>query len=107
MQGPFYVGTDEDLSANTTNFVGAGVADGVGGLGAKNGFFLDVSSVPGQFSAPLGLVPNVQFTSSYSIGKTGTGTFGGQTISVSNGTAIFSLDESPLDLSPSITVVEQ
>jgi hypothetical protein len=107
LQGPFYVGTDEDLSANTTNFVGAGVADGVGGLGAKNGFFLDVSSVPGQFSAPLGLVPNVQFTSSYSIGKTGTGTFGGQTISVSNGTAIFSLDESPLDLSPSITVVEQ
>jgi len=60
-----------------------------------------------DLSLGTGLVPNQGFTGSYSVSKNGTGNFGGETVSVTNGKVVYSLDESPLDLHPTITVVEQ
>ena len=53
------------------------------------------------------LLPSQSLSGSYTIGANGTGTFGGQTVSVTNGNVAFYIDESPLNLHPSILVVEQ
>lgn len=46
-------------------------------------------------------------SASFSVKSDGTGTFGGETVSVTNGNIIFYIDESPLNLHPSVLVVEQ
>jgi hypothetical protein len=106
--GASFIGTDEDLDANTTNYVGMTAPNGIGGFSGA-GLFYDASypAAAGPFPGPQGLVPNDQFSASYSIGKNGVGTFGGQTVSVTDGATIFVMDESPLATSPAITVVEQ
>ncbi|HVI09878.1 MAG TPA: hypothetical protein VND65_16445 [Candidatus Binatia bacterium] len=53
------------------------------------------------------LLGNQALTGSYSINANGTGTFGGGVVSVSNGSAIFYIDESPLNLYPTVIVAEQ
>jgi hypothetical protein len=53
------------------------------------------------------LQPNQQLTGNYSINTNGTGTFGGGTVSVSNGSVIFYIDESPANSHPSVMVAEQ
>jgi hypothetical protein len=44
---------------------------------------------------------------SFSVKSDGTGTLGAETVSVTNGNIIFSIDESPLNLNPSVIVAEQ
>jgi len=54
------------------------------------------------------LIPDEQLGSgSYTIKTDGSGTFGGETVSVTNGRVIFYLDESPLNLYPSVVVADQ
>jgi Putative Ig domain len=108
LQGASFTGTDEMLDTNTTNYIGTGIFNGNGGFGGV-GVVLDTSypAASGAFPSPHGLLPNGQFAYSYSVGKNGVGIFGGQTVSITNGTTVFSLDESPLDLSPAVTVTEQ
>ena len=104
--GPRFVSTDELMDASTDDVSGTFFATGNGTLGGS-GLTLDAGYVPGSFPGPNGLRPNSVFSASYSIGKTGTGTFTGQFVSVTNGTDLFYLDESPLNLHSAITVAEQ
>jgi len=56
------------------------------------------------------LVPEEEFAGSYTVNTDGTGTFGGyngETVSVTNGRTVFYVDESPLNLHPSVVVAEQ
>lgn len=54
------------------------------------------------------LIPAEQLISgAYTINTDGTGTFGGETVSITNGRTIFYLDESPLNLNPTVTIAEQ
>jgi hypothetical protein len=55
------------------------------------------------------LQPNEAISPSgtYSVNSNGTGAIGGETVSVTNGNVIFYIDESPLNLHPSVMVIEQ
>jgi hypothetical protein len=54
------------------------------------------------------LINNDQLNpSSYSVNSSGTGTLGGETVSVTNGSVVFYINESPLNLIPSIMIAEQ
>jgi hypothetical protein len=54
------------------------------------------------------LMPSETLSGSYTINGNGTGTFGGgNVVSVTNGNVIFYIDESPINLHPSIVVAEQ
>ena len=53
------------------------------------------------------LFPSDPLTGAYSINTNGTGNFGGGTVSVSNGNVTFYIDNSPLNLHPSVIVAEQ
>jgi hypothetical protein len=53
------------------------------------------------------LVPDDQANVNLAVNADGSGQFGGQTISVTNSATTFYIDESPLNLHPSIVVVEQ
>lgn len=99
ISGPYALGTDENLDANTWDYVGTVHPNGNGG---NAGCLCDFSG-PGTF----GFTPNLQFLASYSVGKTGLGYFGGETVSVINGVTTYFIDESPLNTHPAITVVEQ
>jgi hypothetical protein len=59
-------------------------------------------SIPG-----IGLTPNQRFIASYSVTKNGTGFFGGETVSVTNGATTYYIDESPLDTHPAVTAPQQ
>jgi len=98
LEGPQYLGTDEDLDANAGNYVGAVSPNG---SGQNAGCLCDVS-IPGA-----GLTPNERFIATYSVSKNGTGVFGGETVSVTNGTTTYYIDESPLDTHPAVTVVQK
>ena len=53
------------------------------------------------------LNPNQSLSGSYSVNSNGTGQFGGGVVSVTNGRAVFYIDESPTNLHPSVVVAEQ
>jgi len=95
--GGFFFGTDDEADAASVATTGTISATGTGNQAGNE----DVSS------AAKGNLPNQGFTGSYSVSRNGTGNFGGETVSVTNGKTVYSLDESPLDLHPTITVVEQ
>jgi hypothetical protein len=99
LTGPYVLGTDENLDASTWDYVGKVTPNGNGG---EAGCLCDLSG-PGSYS----FLPNQQFVASYSVGKSGVGFFGGQTISVTNGVTTYYIDESPLDFHPAVVVVEQ
>jgi hypothetical protein len=94
----YFFSADEEADAASLNSTGTISASGTGSQAGNEDLSSDV--------APH-LVPNQGFTGSYSVNKNGTGNFGGETVSVTNGKIVYSLDESPLDLHPTITVVEQ
>lgn len=95
--GQYFLGTDEDLDASSLSSTGTTSASGTGNQAGNEDFS----------SLANGLLPNQGFSGSYSVGKSGTGNFGGETVSITNGKVVYSLDESLLDLHPTITVVEQ
>ena len=97
VEGPYFFGADEQADAASTSTTGTVSATGTGNQAGNE----DLNS------ATNALFPNQGFTGSYSVSSNGTGNFGGETVSVTNGKSVYSLDESPLDLHPTITVVEQ
>jgi len=78
--------------------------------GTFNSIVQDISySNPSYCLQPecLMLFPADPLTGSYSINTNGTGVFGGGTVSVTNGNVTFYIDNSPLNLHPSVMVAEQ
>jgi hypothetical protein len=54
------------------------------------------------------LIPDETLSStSFSVTTNGTGTMGAQTVAVTNGNVVFYIDESPLNVHPTIMVAEQ
>lgn len=96
--GQYFFSADDEADAASLSSTGTISASGTGSQAGNE----DVSS-----GVAPNLVPNQGFTGSYSVSKNGTGNFGGETVSVTNGKTVYSLDESLLDLHPTITVVEQ
>lgn len=95
--GQYFLGTEEDLDASSVSTAGTTSATGTGNQAGNEDFS----------SLADGLLPNQGFTGGYSVSKTGTGNFGGETVSITNGKVVYALDESLLDLHPTITVAEQ
>jgi hypothetical protein len=109
--GYYVYGTDESLDATTPLFDGASAANPI------NASYAAVQSVNYSSSSfycqqdpdCVLLHPNeaVSQSSSYSVSSNGTGAVGGETVAVTNGNVIFYIDESPINLHPSVIVVEQ
>jgi hypothetical protein len=119
VEGDYSHGTNEMLDQQTPALEGvvyalpSGATTTAGTFGPnpsnQQSFIRDVSyscsATPPQPSCVL--LPSQSLTGSYTINKDGSGTFGGETVSVSNGNVIFYIDESPTNLHPSVVVVEQ
>jgi hypothetical protein len=112
--GDFAYATVENLDSMATSFEGdvyatpssSGVTNG--SLGTAGLPFFQDSSYGCLLSTCPFFVPGDTFTGAYTVSTNGTGTFGGgTTVSVGNGNVIFSVDESPVNLHPSIIVAEQ
>lgn len=125
IEGDYLYGTDEMLNSAASSLEGdvyaspsaTSSANGSLGLAAGNAASgLTVQDVAygsttycGQPGGCYPLLPSESLQNgSYSVSNTnGTGTFGGLTVSVTNGNVTFYIDESPLDLTPSIIVAQQ
>jgi len=117
--GDYSYGIDELLDQRSVAYEGvvyaqpSGASTTGGVFGAnpsiRQSYFQDVSySCEEQAPRPSCLlIPSQLVTGSYSINPDGTGTFGGSTVSVSNGNVTFYIDESPTNLHPAIVVAEQ
>lgn len=116
--GNYAYGTDESQDPLTANLEGDvyavpnGSSTTSGSLGpAPQPFFQDVSYADTSYFCPAStcylLQTNQQLSGSYSVTQNGTGTMGGGVVSVTNGNIIFSIDESPTNKHPSVTVAEQ
>ena len=111
--GDFVYGTDESLVGPATNLEGtvnalpspSAVTSGSIASDLQDLSFGDPNycSQPGCWL----LVPNQSLTGSFTVNPDGTGSFGGGTVSVTNGKVVFFVDESPSNLYPSISVAEQ
>jgi hypothetical protein len=105
--GRYDYGTDEDIDAQTANFVGTTSANPA--FSALT-FTQDSDYADPQFclepSCVL-LISNANVAGSYAVNKDGSGRFGGQTASVTNGAVTFFIDESPLNSHPAVMVAEQ
>ena len=107
LQGDYVLGTDEALDSKTVQVGGFGV---VNPSGPSAGLTQDASYGDTNYclqSNCLLLVPQDQALLTYGINSDGSGKFGGQTVSVTNGSATFYIDESPLTFHPAVVVVEQ
>jgi hypothetical protein len=117
--GDYAFGTDELLDIHSPAFEGvvyaqpSGASTTTGSFApnteAEKQFVRDVSySCDAQAPQPdCLLLPSQSLTGSYSISSNGTGSFGGETVSVSNGNETFFIEESPVNLYPSVVVAEQ
>ena len=119
LTGDYAFGTDELLDQLSPAFEGVVYAQ-PSGASTTAGSFAPNLSLEQQFVRDVSyscsveapepsciLQPSQALTGSYTVNPNGTGTFGGQTVSVTNGNAIFYIEESPVNLHPSIVVVEQ
>jgi hypothetical protein len=112
--GDYVYGTSENIDWMTTSFEGdvfatpSSSASTSGSLGASGlPFFQDASYGCLESTCPL-FLPESTFAGAYTVNGSGTGTFGGGTeVSVTNGNVIFYIDESPVNLHPSVVVAEQ
>jgi hypothetical protein len=122
VSGNFTYGTAESLDPLTPNVDGdvyaspSGSNSTTGSLGQTPGtslpFIQDASyGDTTQFCVSQTLcyllMPNQSLSGSYSVNSNGTGLFGGGVVSVTNGSAVFYIDESPTNLHPSVVVAEQ
>jgi hypothetical protein len=108
LQGTYVFGTDEALDSKTLQISGQASASPSGPVA---NVILDSSYgdpkyclVPKATCAML--IPADQASLRYAVNTDGSGKFGGQTVSVTNGAATFYIDESPLNLHPVVVVVE-
>ncbi len=105
--GNYVYGTDEALDRKTTYLAGFAFANPASSRLVLNQeadysdpqFCMDASCVL--------LIPNAVYAGSYSVKNDGSGSFGGQTVSVTNGSVTFFVDESPLNSHPAIITVEE
>jgi len=123
LEGDYLYGTDEMLDSVASSLEGDAFAspsatsatNGSLGTAASNGasgpIVLDVTYGNPNYCLLPGcylLLPSESLQNgSYSINANGTGSFGGLTVSVTNGDVTFYIDESPLNLNPSIIVAQQ
>lgn len=111
--GDYSYGTNESLDATTANLEGSVSALPSPSLLTSGSFTRIEQDVnyadPGYCLQPgcLLLIPDESLTGSYSVNANGTGNFGGNTVSVTNGRVVFYIDESPLNLHPTVVVAEQ
>lgn len=105
--GDYFYGTAESLDTATTIIDGTLSSD----TANLNSATQNANYASAGYCLQPGcllLVPNQTLSNStFTVNSDGTGTFGPETVSVTNGTAVFYIDESPLDLHPSIIVTEQ
>ncbi|MGA7218173.1 MAG: hypothetical protein WBX38_07665 [Candidatus Sulfotelmatobacter sp.] len=112
--GDFAYASTENLDWMTTSFEGdvygtpSSANLNSGSLGASSLPFYQDSSYGCLLSTCPLFIPGETLAGSYTINPNGTGTFGGGTIvSVTNGSVTFYLDESPVNLHPSVAIAEQ
>jgi len=107
VEGDYVYGTVESLFSGTTNIEGTLTSNSIS-LSTRN---QDASYASPSYcleASCLLLMPEETLSSSsFTINADGTGTFGGQTGAVTNGNVIFYIDQSPLNLHPTVTVAEQ
>ena len=96
LRGPYIFGPDRVLDPTTTHVSGSVIPNGSGSFSG----FQDAS-------AAAGLTPNQTLAGSYTVNLDGTGSFGGNTFSVTNGAVAFYFGVSPADTRPVLVVVEQ
>jgi hypothetical protein len=118
VEGDYVYGTDESIDRATPVLEG-NVLPLPSSSSTTSGNFNQSVSVPGAAQdvsyGSFGfcsdpscfLMPSQSLTGTYSVNPNGTGTFGGGTTSVTNGNVTFYIDESPINLHPSIIVAEQ
>ena len=113
LQGDYVLGTDEALDSKSLQFTGSGTANPTGPTFSLtqdasygdptyclvSNCVLLLAEDPGPSNAGMVL--------KYAVNSDGSGAFGGQTVSVTNGATTFYIDESPLNLHPAVIVVEQ
>jgi hypothetical protein len=109
VSGYYFYGTDESLDNSTPLLAGAAFANP---NGAHYAGIQSVSYPNSTYCQQPGcavLVPNETLGTSgtYSVSSNGTATVGGETVAVTNGNVIYYIDESPINLHPSVVVIEQ
>jgi hypothetical protein len=97
LSGLYSFGTDENVDNATKNFSGEVNFDNTTVM--FSGF--------SDESDPTGLLPNQTIpNTAYSVNTDGTGNVGPNTVSVTNGTVLFFIDESSGNAHPTVTIVE-
>lgn len=97
LSGLYSFGTDENVDNMTKNFSGEVNFDNTTTM--YSGF--------SDESDPTGLLPNQTIpNTSYSVNTDGTGNVGPNTVSVTNGTVLYFIDESNGNAHPTVTIVE-
>jgi len=107
LQGDFTFATDEPLDAESASISGHLT---VNPNQAVVNISQDASYGDKNYCAEPScvlLIPGDQAVGSYAINADGSGKFGGQTASVTNGSATFYIDESPLNSHPTVVVAEE
>lgn len=111
--GTYAYGTQETLQSETATFEGTVLANPSASSITAGNFTTNVQDInygDHKYCGKPGcllLLSAESLTAGYSINSNGTGTFGGGTVSVTNGSVVFYIDESPLNLWPVIAVAEQ
>ncbi|HYM75152.1 MAG TPA: hypothetical protein VE377_04170 [Candidatus Dormibacteraeota bacterium] len=107
IEGDYVFGTDEPMDKDTVTFSGHASAN-PGGLSISANQDTSQGNTNYCMQANcLLLTPDDQAILGYAVNSNGTGTFGGQTASVTNGSDTFYIDESPLNLHPVVVVVQE
>ena len=105
--GDYSYGVDAPLDAAATNIEGT-LSSNITSLSSRT---QDASYSSPDYCLEAGcalLIPEETFTNgSFTTNSNGTGNFGAQTLSVTNGKVVFYIDQSPLNLHPTIVVAEQ
>jgi hypothetical protein len=107
--GTYVFGTDEPLDSKTLQISGQASASPSGPVAnvVQDSSYGDPKYclVPKVTCALL--VPSDQASLRYAVNSDGSGKFGGQTVSVTNGATAFYIDESLLNSHPAVVIVEQ
>jgi hypothetical protein len=111
VSGYYFYGTDESLDPETPVIEGASWAlpNGAEYTGVLNASYSTTSVYCQLEPGCATLFPYQTFNgkSTYSVSSNGTGTVGGETVAITNGNVIFYIDESPVNLHPTVIVAEQ
>jgi hypothetical protein len=99
IKGNYFFGTSEPADSSTSNLEGTVIVQQDGSVVSST---RDVSD-----SGTDGLNPNQGIRTQLSIQIDGSGLYGGNNAFVANGSTLFYIDESPINLHPSVTILEK